>query len=40
MLSNDDVARFFEEIAKLMELRGDDAFRIRAYHNAARVITT
>jgi len=38
MLANDDIARIFQEIAEIMELRGDDVFRVRAYLNAARVI--
>ncbi len=33
-----DVSRLLSEIAVLLELRGDNAFRVRAYENAARVI--
>lgn len=39
MLTNEDIARIFQDIADIMELRGDDIFRIRAYQNAARTIT-
>jgi DNA polymerase (family 10) len=37
-LSNADVARVFEEIADLMEIRGDDGFRVNAYRRVARTI--
>jgi DNA polymerase (family 10) len=33
-----EVAAIFEEIALLLELKGDNPFRIRAYRNAARAI--
>ena len=36
--SNTDVARVFDEIADLLEIQGENAFRIRAYRNAARLI--
>jgi len=35
---NADIAAIFEEIADLLEIRGDNPFRIRAYRNAARSI--
>jgi len=35
---NEDVAAIFDEIADLLEIRGENPFRIRAYRNAARVI--
>ena len=35
-LKNEDFARVFEEIADLLELREDNAFRVLAYRNAAR----
>lgn len=35
---NIDVARIFEDLAALLEIRGDNPFRVRAYRNAARVI--
>ncbi len=33
-----EVASTLEEIAAYLELRGEDQFRVRAYHNAARAI--
>ena len=35
---NADIAAVFEQIADLLEISGDNPFRIRAYRNAARVI--
>ena len=35
---NADIAAVFEEIADLLEIRGDNPFRIRAYRNAARTV--
>jgi DNA polymerase (family 10) len=35
---NADIARCFDEIADLLELRDENPFRIRAYRNAARVV--
>ena len=35
---NDDVARVFEKIADLLEIRGENPFRVRAYRNGAREI--
>jgi DNA polymerase (family 10) len=35
---NADIARAFDEIADLLELRNENPFRIRAYRNAARVV--
>jgi len=37
-VENVDVARLFQQVADLLELRGDNQFRIRAYRNAARMI--
>ena len=37
-MQNADVARLFEELADLMEIQGANAFRLRAYRNAARTI--
>ena len=34
-----DIARMLNEMADLMEIRGDNHYRIRAYQNAARSIT-
>ena len=33
---NETIAGIFDEIADLLEIEGDNPFRIRAYHNAAR----
>jgi DNA polymerase (family X) len=35
---NSDIAAVFEEIADLLEIKGDNPFRIRAYRNAARTV--
>jgi len=37
-MENLDVARAFDEIADLLEIKGANPFRVRAYRNAARVI--
>jgi DNA polymerase (family X) len=37
-MTNEKIARRFERMATLMELRGDDRFRARAYRNAAEAI--
>jgi DNA polymerase (family 10) len=37
-LHNEDVAAVFEEIADLLEIEGDNPFRIRAYRNGARAL--
>jgi DNA polymerase/3'-5' exonuclease PolX len=34
-IHNADIATVFSEIADLLEIRGDNPFRIRAYRNAA-----
>jgi DNA polymerase (family 10) len=34
------IAEIFEEIGTLLELRGENPFRVRAYYNAARIIDT
>ena len=36
--SNLDVAKVFDEIADLLEIQDENAFRIRAYRNAARSV--
>lgn len=36
--TNEDVARQFAEIAALLKLKGEDAFRVRAYERAASAI--
>ncbi len=39
-MDNPGYARFFAEIADLLEIRGENPFRIRAYRNAARTLET
>jgi DNA polymerase (family 10) len=36
---NADIAAIFEELADLLEIRGDNPFRVRAYRNAARTVS-
>ncbi len=38
MIQNADVASLFDQIADLLEIRGDNPFRVRAYRNAARTV--
>jgi DNA polymerase/3'-5' exonuclease PolX len=35
---NEDIARSFDELADILELKDDNPFRIRAYRNAARTL--
>jgi DNA polymerase (family 10) len=37
-MTNEEIARRFYRLAALMELRGDDPFRLRSYRNAAEAI--
>src|SRR5690349_15971112 len=37
-MNNSDVAGILEEIGTLLELRGENPFKCRAFHNAARII--
>ncbi len=37
-IHNADIAAHFEEIADLLEIQGENSFRIRAYRNAARTV--
>lgn len=37
-IHNEDIASIFDEVADLLEIRGENPFRVRAYRNAARVI--
>ena len=37
-MTNEEIARRFSRLATLMELRGDDPFRLRSYRNAAEAI--
>jgi DNA polymerase (family 10) len=39
-MNNEAIAERFNRLANLMELRGDDRYRIRSYRNAAEVIET
>ncbi len=39
-MNNEAIAERFTRLAALMEIRGDDTFRIRSYRNAAEVIET
>jgi len=37
-MKNSDVAKVFQDIADLLELKGESVFKIRAYHKAAQAI--
>lgn len=39
-MDNESIARRFFRLAALMEIRGDDPFRLRSYRNAAEAIET
>jgi DNA polymerase (family X) len=39
-MDNEAIAERFSRLANLMEIRGDDHYRIRSYRNAAEVIET
>ena len=39
-MNNEAIAERFARLANLMEIRGDDQFRVRSYRNAAEVIET
>ena len=39
-MTNEEIAERFVRLATLMEIRGDDKFRVRSYRNAAEVIET
>ncbi|HYJ46704.1 MAG TPA: helix-hairpin-helix domain-containing protein [Pyrinomonadaceae bacterium] len=39
-MDNEAIAERFQRLANLMEIRGDDQFRVRSYRNAAEVIET
>ncbi|HEY5707659.1 MAG TPA: DNA polymerase/3'-5' exonuclease PolX [Terrimicrobiaceae bacterium] len=39
-MSKDEIARTLEQIARLLELKGENPFKIRAYVNAARAMET
>ena len=37
-IHNADIAAIFDEIADLLDIQGENPFRIRAYRNAARTV--
>lgn len=37
-MQNDEIAKVLDEIGDMLELSGENFFRVRAYHNAARAI--
>ena len=37
-VTNADIAAVFEEMADLLDIQGENPFRVRAYHNAARSV--
>src|SRR5437764_5886687 len=39
-MTNEEIARRFNRLALLMEIRGEDKFRVRSYRNAAEMIET
>jgi DNA polymerase (family X) len=39
-MDNEEIARRFERLALIMEIRGDDRYRVRSYRNAAEMIET
>jgi DNA polymerase (family 10) len=39
-MRNEEIARRFQRLALIMEIRGDDRYRVRSYRNAAEVLET
>ncbi len=39
-MRNEEIARWFERLAMLMEIRGDDRYRVRSYRNSSEIIET
>jgi DNA polymerase (family X) len=39
-MDNESIARRFYQLAALMDIRGDDPFRLRSYRNAAEALET
>src|SRR5213075_3069696 len=39
-MTNEEIARRFYRLSALMDIRGDDPFRLRSYRNAAEAIET
>jgi DNA polymerase (family X) len=37
-MQNPDIARLFDEVADLLEIKDENPFRVRAYRNAARIV--
>ena len=37
-MNNEEIAERFDQLARIMEIRGDDFFRVRSYRNAAEII--
>jgi DNA polymerase (family 10) len=40
LMTNEEIARRFNQMAALMEVRGEDSFRVRSYRMAAEAIET
>ena len=38
IMENADIAKIFEDIADLLEIKNDNPFRVRSYRNSALVI--
>jgi DNA polymerase (family X) len=38
MMQNDEIAKVLDDIGEMLELRGENFFRVCSYHNAARAI--
>jgi DNA polymerase (family 10) len=39
-MDNEEIARRFQRLALIMEIRGEDRYRVRSYRNAAEIIET
>ncbi|MDQ3688408.1 MAG: helix-hairpin-helix domain-containing protein [Acidobacteriota bacterium] len=39
-MENEEIARRFKRLATMLEIRGDDQYRVRSYRNAAEIIET
>jgi len=37
-MTNKEIALILQEIAEMMEIKGDNPFKIRAYYNGARIV--
>ena len=38
MMRNEEIARIFDDVADMLEIGGENFFRVRAYRNAARTV--